>query len=213
MWCTIVLLESPGARSRRVENRDEGESQARREPRGLGSSRGVGPAQLFISSAFLTFCLLSLLAQLLCSATLQLRGPAHRLGAPSRLHRCLASIARLLLPGLRERTGGLLQQYKDGRWRLLALDFLKLITMMLPFSAALVTLLTLTAEARPSSTTPSRGALVVRQHNTKKGEYSTIAAAVEALGNSSSKPATIFAYRGDYYEQVSLLLHSYRYGR
>jgi pectin methylesterase-like acyl-CoA thioesterase len=86
--------------------------------------------------------------------------------------------------------------------------------MLLPFStAALFGLLTLTAEARLSSTTPAQGALVVRQHNTRKGEYSSIAAAVVALGNASSKPATIFAYGGEYYEQVSLLLHRQRYER
>ncbi|ORY81304.1 carbohydrate esterase family 8 protein [Leucosporidium creatinivorum] len=74
--------------------------------------------------------------------------------------------------------------------------------MLLPFAASALLALLATAEARPSSTTPSRGALVVRQHNTQHGEYSSVSAAVAALGNSSNEPATIFAHRGVYNEQV-----------
>ncbi|ESK92758.1 pectinesterase a [Moniliophthora roreri MCA 2997] len=50
-------------------------------------------------------------------------------------------------------------------------------------------------------TSPPSGALVVRQSGTKSGEYSTVSAAVAALGPGTSSK-TIFIYPGTYKEQV-----------
>ncbi|KAL0571449.1 hypothetical protein V5O48_010518 [Marasmius crinis-equi] len=52
-------------------------------------------------------------------------------------------------------------------------------------------------------TAPPSGALVVRQSATQSGEYSTISAAVAALGSGTSNK-TIFIYPGTYKEQVNL---------
>ncbi|KAF8989553.1 carbohydrate esterase family 8 protein [Cyathus striatus] len=52
-----------------------------------------------------------------------------------------------------------------------------------------------------SRTIPPSDALVVRQSNTKSGEYSTISKAVSALGTSTSAKS-IFVYPGVYKEQV-----------
>jgi hypothetical protein len=83
MWCTILLLKA--ARSAKPSSR---ESRARRPSKlkasGLGLHRRVGPAQRFISSVSEDIYLLYMLTELPSSAPLQLKGPARRLGAPSR---------------------------------------------------------------------------------------------------------------------------------
>ncbi|KAG7087382.1 hypothetical protein E1B28_013355 [Marasmius oreades] len=50
-------------------------------------------------------------------------------------------------------------------------------------------------------TSPPAGALVVRQSGTNSGEYSTVSAAVAALGSGTASK-TIFIYPGTYKEQV-----------
>jgi pectinesterase len=51
--------------------------------------------------------------------------------------------------------------------------------------------------------TPS-GCLTVRGSGTKSGEYSTVGAALTALGTSSTAAACIFIYTGTYTEQITI---------
>lgn len=60
------------------------------------------------------------------------------------------------------------------------------------------------AIARPSSTAPPANALVVRQTSPRSGEYSSISAAISALGTTGTAAKSIFIYAGTYKEQVSV---------
>ncbi|KAL1601596.1 hypothetical protein SLS60_006511 [Paraconiothyrium brasiliense] len=57
-------------------------------------------------------------------------------------------------------------------------------------------------EKRASRTSPPSGCKVVRGSGTLSGEYSTLGAAITALGTSSTASACIFIYSGTYTEQV-----------
>lgn len=57
---------------------------------------------------------------------------------------------------------------------------------------------------RASRTSPPSGCLTVRSSGTKSGEYSTLSAALSALGTSSTSSACIFIYSGTYNEQVTI---------
>jgi pectinesterase len=58
-------------------------------------------------------------------------------------------------------------------------------------------------EKRTARTSPPSGCLVVRGSGTKSGEYSTLSAAVTALG-SSTTDACIFIYNGTYTESIRI---------
>src|SRR4051812_35501377 len=83
------------------------------------------------------------------------------------------------------------------------MHFLTLIT-------ALATTLRLTSAApvslskRASRTSPPSSCLTVRNSGTQTGEYSTLGAALTALGTSSTAIACIFIYSGTYKEQVTI---------
>jgi pectinesterase len=58
-------------------------------------------------------------------------------------------------------------------------------------------------EKRTARTSPPSGCLVVRGSGTESGEYSTLSAAVTALG-SSTAAACIFIYSGTYTEALRI---------
>lgn len=58
-------------------------------------------------------------------------------------------------------------------------------------------------QKRASRTSPPAGCLIVRGFDTLSGEYSTIKAALTALG-SGTATACIFIYSGIYNEQISI---------
>ncbi|KAM3068216.1 hypothetical protein ACMFMG_011262 [Clarireedia jacksonii] len=74
-----------------------------------------------------------------------------------------------------------------------------LLTLSLAFSATASPLL----EKRTARTSTPSGCLTVRGSGTKSGEYSTVAAALKALGSSTSA-ACVFIYSGTYTEQITI---------
>jgi hypothetical protein len=74
-----------------------------------------------------------------------------------------------------------------------------LLALSLTFSATASPLL----EKRTARTSTPSGCLTVRGSGTKSGEYSTVGAALKALG-SSTAAACIFIYSGTYAEQITI---------
>lgn len=63
-----------------------------------------------------------------------------------------------------------------------------------------ITLLLFTVVSALALRNAPLGAVVVRQTNTRAGEFSTISSAIESLNPNGTKPVTVFLYPGTYHE-------------